>query len=196
MAAFPSITPSSVSLVPMSPTRITKTINGITQTQATGGDRFQMTVNFTGLNQAEVRQIKSHIIAQGGPLQAFEFTLPDYIGDSTGAYSSTITLSSSVAAGATSCSVTSTGSTFPSLKAGDLIRFVGHEKLYTLSSDVTSPGTTLSFYPAARKSVSNGTNVTHQNLTVYVRYVGEMQQILIGVDQFSNFSLQFEEVLT
>lgn len=196
MAAFPSITPQSVAMMPMSPTRVTKTLNGITQTQATGGDRFQMSVTFTGLDQAEVRQIKSHIISQGGPLQAFEFTLPDYVGDSTGAYASTITLSSSVSAGATSCSVTSTGSTFPSLKAGDLIRFVGHEKLYTLSQDVSSPGTTLNFYPAARKSVSNGTNVTHKSLTVYVRYVGEMQQILINVDEFSSFTLQFEEVLT
>lgn len=195
MAAFPSITPSSVSLVPVNPTRVTTTLNGIEQRQAVGGQYFRLVAEFTGLNKAELRQIQSHVIQQGGPLTSFEFTLPDYLGDSTGAYTGTITLSSNGAVGQTSVSVTSTGSTFPSLKAGDLIRFASHDKIYTLTSDVSSPGTTLAFYPALRTAVTSGQTVTHQNLTIKVRYSEDTENLVVGTNLYSDISIEFVEVL-
>jgi hypothetical protein len=134
--------------------------------------------------------------AQGGGLSSFAFTLPDYLGDSTGAYSGTITLTAGLGIGATSAAVNSTGSTFPSLKAGDLIQFNGHTKLYALTQDVSSPGTTLNFYPALRKAVTGSTTVTHQNLTMTVRYITQEQDFSINVDEFSDITLEFQEVLT
>lgn len=195
MAAFPSITPSSVSLIPVNPTRVTTTLNGIQHRQAVAGQYFRLVAQFTGLNQSELRQIQSHVIQQGGPLTSFEFTLPDYLGDSTGAYTGSISLSSDAAVGQTSVSVSSTGATFPSLKSGDLIRFASHDKIYTLTTDVASPGTTLAFYPALRSAVTTGQTVTHQNLTIKVRYAEDSQDISVGTDLYSDITLQFVEVL-
>lgn len=196
MAAFPSITPTSVSLIAVNPTRISTSLNGIQQTEAVAGSYFRMVATFNGLNKAEIRQIKSHMMAQGGPLTSFAFTLPDYLGDSTGAYASTITLTAGLGVGATSATVNSTGSTFPSLKAGDLIQFASHTKLYTLTSDVNSPGTTLAFYPALRKAATGGTSVAHKNLTITVRYASDNQEFGIGTDELSDISIEFIEVLT
>ncbi len=196
MAAFPSITPSSVNLISVNPTRITQTLNGIQQTEATSGQYFRLVATFSNLESSEVRQILSHMNAQGGPLTSFEFTLPDYLGDSTGAYAGTITTAATGNIGATSITVTGTGSTFPSLKAGDLIRFASHDKIYTLSNDVTSIGTTLSFYPALRNTVNNSTTVTHKNLTMKVRYATDNQEFSVITNLYSSFNIEFIEVLS
>lgn len=193
---FPSITPTDISFSSVNPTRITRTLNGIEQRGASAGQYFTITATFDSLNESEQRQIYGYIKSKSGPLDAFLFTLPDYIGDSTGSYTGGIAVSGSTAPiGATSITVNTTGSVFPSLKQGDLISFANHTKVYTITSDVNTPGTTISFYPALRAAVPATTVVNHKNVQVWVRFASDNLEFRVGTNNYGTFTLDFVEVL-
>ena len=158
MAAFPSITPDSMTMSSVNPTRMNRTLNGIVQRTSSTGQYFTLTASFGALSQTEQRQISAHINAQSGPLQSFALSLPSYLGDSTGSYSGSITTNGTNAVGATNIGINATG-TYPTLKAGDLIQFSNHDKLYTVTADVNSPGTSISITPPLRTAVSGGSTV-------------------------------------
>lgn len=179
----------------VNPTRMNRTLNSITVRSTLSGQYFVFSAVFSTLSQSEQRQIMSHILSQNGPLDSFAFTLPDYLGDSTGDYSGTITTNGTNSAGATTIGITATG-TYPTLKAGDFIQFSNHDKLYTVTADVNSPGTGISISPALRTAVTAGSTVKHKNLTITVRYATDNQEFNIGLEQFPSFTLEFEEVLS
>ena len=195
MAAFPSITPDSMTMSSVNPTRMNRTLNGIVQRTSSTGQYFTLTASFGALSQTEQRQISAHINAQSGPLQSFALSLPSYLGDSTGSYSGSITTNGTNAVGATTIGINATG-TYPTLKAGDLIQFANHDKLYTVTADVNSPGTSISITPPLRTAVSGGSTVKHKSLTITVRYATENQEFTIGLEQFPSFNIEFEEVLS
>lgn len=190
--AFPSITPNSLSLQIVNPTRITTTLNGIDQRASSTGQYFKITADFTNLTRAEQRQIFNHIQSVSGPLTAFDFQLPSYVGSSTGGYTSTITTSAAGAIGVSQVSITAG----PVLKLGDLIRFASHAKLYVVAADVASNGTTVTFKPPLRQGVLTATQVSHQLVNISVRYASDNQEFQMGADQFPSFSLEMIEVLT
>lgn len=195
MAAFPSITPDSMTMSSINPTRMNRTLNGIVQRTASTGQYFIFSAAFGNLSQSEQRQISAHIDAQSGPLQSFALTLPSYLGNSTGDYSGSISTNGTNSVGATTIGITATG-TYPTLKAGDLIQFANHDKLYTVTADVNSPGTSISISPPLRTAVTSGSAVKHKNLTATVRYTTDNLEFSIGLEQFPSFNLEFEEVLS
>lgn len=193
MAAFPSITPTSINLSSVNPTRMAMTLNGVTERNSSTGQFFRLSADFSNLSQAQVRQILAHVNGEGGPLNSFTFTLPSYLGDSTGTFSGTISVNASASIGATSATITGTSLTYPALKAGDLIKFSNHSKLYTITSDVVT--TTMNFYPPLRTAITSAHTVTHKSVPITVRYASDNQEFSIGTDLFTGFNLEFEEVL-
>lgn len=179
----------------INPTRMNRTLNGVVQRSSSTGQYFSITATYSALSQSEQRQISAHINAQAGPLQSFALALPDYLGDSTGDYTGSITTNGTNAVGATNIGITATG-TYPTLRAGDLIQFANHDKLYTVTADVNSPGTSVTIYPPLRTAVTTGSTVKHKDLTITVRYSNENQEFTIGLDQFPTFTIEFEEVLS
>ena len=189
---FPTITPNSLSLVSVNPTRITTTLNGIDQRQSSTGQYFRLTAQFDNLEQANQRLIFNHIHSVSGPLTSFTFALPSYLGNSTGGYSGTVTVTASAAIGASTVSITAG----PVLKAGDLIKFASHDKLYVVAADITSASTSLTFTPPLRTAVTSTSLITHRSLSISVRYATDNQEFSMGADQFPSFSIEFIEVLT
>lgn len=192
--AFPSITPSNVTLSVVNPTRVTTTINNIEQRTAIGSPYFRLVAEYENLEKSEVRQFVAHTAEVAGPQTSFTFTLPSYLGNNSAGYSGTIT-SGSASIGATSVSVTTSGNG-AILKAGDLIKFANHNKVYTVKGDVTASGlsATINIFPSLRTAVSS-TSVTHTSLSMTVRYVTDNQELGIGVDEFSTLQLEMVEVL-
>ena len=193
MAAFPSITPNSVTLTSVNPTRITTTLNGIEQRASGTGQYYKVTADFANLTQAQVRQIMGHMAAHSGPLDSFTFQLPSYLVTITGSGASMGTSGSTPIGNSSTTLNVGSGST-PYFKAGDLFKFANHDKIYQATADATT--TTLYFKPPVRTTVPTSNAITTTGLSMTVRYATDNQEFSIGTDQYSNFSIEFIEVLS
>ena len=193
MSAFPSITPSNISLVSNNPTRITRTLNGIEQRDVGTGQYYSLVATYANLTKAQVRQIMGHMATNSGPLTSFAFALPTYLGTRTGSATSLTTVAGTYPIGSTSVIVTPVGST-PYVRAGDLITFGGAGKVYQVTADANT--TTINFRPALRSAISGVVAVNISNVSMNVRYASENQEFAIQTDEYSNFSIEFVEVLT
>ena len=193
MAAFPSITPSSISLVNVHPTRIANTLNGIEQRASGTGQYYRITAEYSNLTQAQVRQIMAHMAGESGPLNSFTVQLPTYIGTITGSGASMGTVGTT-AIGSSSVSLTVGSGSSPYFKAGDLFKFANHTKVYQATADSTT--TSLVFKPPVRAAVPTSTAITTTSLSMTVRYATDNQEFSINTDQYSSFSIEFIEVLS
>ncbi len=199
MAAFPITEFDNITMRSINPTRVTTVLNGIEQRSAIGAQFYQFTASFENLSKSDQRKLMAFIDEVRGPLTEFDLALPDYLGDSTGAHTGSLTLSASASANATSVSVTATATAgVILLKAGDLIKFASHKKLYSVKADVTQPGAgsaTVTLTQALRSAVTSGTAVTHQNLSANVRFAGDINEFSVDQSEFASFTLEFNEVL-
>jgi hypothetical protein len=193
MAAFPTITPSSISLVSVNPTRIATTLNGIEQRASGTGQYYRITAEYSNLTQAQVREIMGHMAGESGPLNSFTFALPTYLGTITGSGTSMGT-TGATAIGSSGVTLNVGGGTTPYFKAGDLFKFANHTKVYQATADATT--TSLFFKPPVRATVPTSTAITTTGLSMTVRYATDNQEFSINTDLFSSFSIEFIEVLS
>jgi hypothetical protein len=197
MPTFPSISPTSVSMNTVNPTRITTTLNGVEQREASSGQYFVLTLEFNNLSQTEQRQIRGFFSQVKGPTTAFDYTLPDYIGDSTGGYTGTVRMALTYAAGQSALLIDAVGAN-PNLKQGDVIKFASHDKVYTVTENTaldSGINYTCKIDPPLRESVTSGTTVTHQNVAMSVRFVGDNNEFNVDPSLYANFTLELQEVL-
>lgn len=193
MAAFPTITPSNISLVSNNPSRITRTLNGIEQRAVGTGQYYSLIASYSNLTKAQARQIMGHMADNSGPLNSFAFALPTYLGTKTGSATTLSTVSGTYPVGSTTVVVTPTGS-IPYLKAGDLITFGGAGKVHQVTADATT--TTINFRPALRSAITGIVAVNITGVTMNVRYASDNQEFAIQTDEFTTFTIEFVEVLT
>ena len=191
-----SLTPNSMNVISVNPTKVTSSMNGIEQRIASTGQYFRFVGVYSNLEQANQRAVFAHIQSQAGPLNAFTISLPAYMGNSTAGFSGTL---SSVSAAVNSTSVTATASSNNTavLKAGDLIKFSSHNKIYTVTNNVTSGAggsCTIGIFPALKQAVTSNT-IVHRSVQPTVRYATDNAEFSLGADQFTTFNLEFIEVL-
>ena len=199
MPTFPNIPFTNMSLSSNNPTRVTKSINGIEQRDALGSQYYSLNVTFQNLSKANQRTLMGFIDEMQGPLTAFDIALPSYLGNSTGVYTGTISVPGSHAVGSTTVNITTptAGVGDIVLKAGDLVRFSNHSKVYSVKSDRTAnppSAVTLTLNQALRSAVSAVTLV-HQSLTMSVRFADDISNFQVDQREYATFSLTFNEVL-
>lgn len=197
MPTFPSIQPTSAQMRKINPTRITTTLNGIEQRESSSGQYFALTLEFNNLSQSEQRQIQGLFAETSGPVSTFDYQLPDFIGDSTGTYAGSISMTSTYGAGISTLLVNAGGSAID-LQAGDVVTFASHDKVYMLTADtVLDSGSnyTLKIDPPLREGVTATTAVTHKNVTMKARFASDNQEFDVDPNLYANFSIEIVEVL-
>lgn len=199
MPTFPLTEFTNMSMRSINPTRVTTVLNGIEQRSAIGAQYFQFTATFANLSKTDQRKLMGFIDEVKGPLTEFDLALPDYLGDSTGAHTGAITLNANFAAGVSSVTATATASAgVVLLRAGDLITFASHDKIYSVKADVTQPGAgaaTITLTQALRSAVVSATAITHQNVVASVRFTNEINEFSVDQNEYANFQIEFNEVL-
>ena len=199
MATFPITEFDNITMRSINPTRVTTVLNGIEQRSAIGAQFYQFTAAFENLSKSDQRKLMAFIDEVKGPLTEFDLALPDYLGDSTGGHTATLTVSSTASANAISVLVTTSATTGATLlKAGDLIQFASHKKLYSVKADVLQPGVgsaTITLTQALRSAVASSTTVAHQNISASVRFAGDINEFSVDQTEFASFQLEFNEVL-
>lgn len=191
-----NLTPNSMQVISVNPTKVTTSINGVEQRLASTGQYFRFVGTYSNLTQANQRAVFGHIQGRAGPLNTFTISLPSYMGNSTAGFTGTIS-GVTESANATSFTATASSNNTAILKAGDLIKFSSHNKIYTVTSDVTSGAAgacTIYIYPGLRQAVTSNT-ITHRSVQPTVRYASDNAEFGLGPDQFTTFTLEFIEVL-
>lgn len=179
---------ASVDITSVTTTRKSETLSGKVIRRAVGGQYWQMNVQTTALNRAEMAELNAFLNKQNGPFGSFTF-VPPIIGSSRGTASGTPQVLETFPPGETSVKVNGATGT---LKAGDFFKFSNHDKVYQLTADVDMDASTvdvLQFFPALTTEVTNTTTIQYSSVPWLVYLENDNTTMKISTD--GRFLLEF-----
>ncbi len=178
------------------PTLLNQTLSGKKQVRQIGSQYFSFTVQMPPLQQDKFQEVFAFIQKQKGSFEDFTIQAPiDNLGASK---SETDILVNGVhSAGDNTIAMDGFSQTTGALKAGDLIKFANHSKVYMVSEDANASGgaVTVTISPNLVASLSDNEVVTvnKPSFTVYLE-----SDVLYTTDASGFYSISFDvrEVIT
>ena len=181
------------------PTLLNQTLSGKKQVRQIGSQYFSFTVQMPPLQQENAQEVFAFLQKQKGSFEDFTIVAPlDNLG--AGKAETDIQVVGAHTSGDASIvldgfSASQTGA----LKAGDIIKFSNHSKVYMVQSDIDSDGTgalTVLISPNLVASLADNEAVTvnKPSFTVYL----ENNEIMYSTDASGFYSISFDvrEVIT
>jgi len=159
-------------------TKITQTQSGRSVRVSNATTLWAGTLQFVPGTQAEYRPIQAFFAKARGPLNDFYVQIPgvsNFIGtDGT----STMQVNAAAAAGATSITINVVSGSTSIVKAGNVIQFANHDKVYMVVTNVTAnPGNnTFTIEPPLVTAVPLTTAVTYKDVYFKVFATNELQE--------------------
>lgn len=169
-----------------------ETRSGKIQVRTVGAQRWEFSASYKDLTRAQFMPVAAFIMSQDGSAGVFTVT-PPVISSASGSVSGTVLVNnlSGYAAGSTSVAIDGITGV---LKAGDVIKFAGHSKVYMVTADRSGAGS-LSFTPALVEAVANNEAITYDNVPFNVRLKNDVQEYKAnGYDRYT-FEVDFIEVV-
>ena len=80
------------------------------------------------------------------------------------------------------------------LKAGDLIKFANHSKVYMITADRNGSGF-LTFYPGLVAAVINNEVITYNNVPITARLANDVQEFSVGTDLYYSYEVDMIEAI-
>jgi hypothetical protein len=173
------------------PTLLNQTLSGKKQTRQIGSQYFSFTVAMPPLEQDKAQEVFAFLQKQKGSSGDFTIVAPlDNLGASK---SETDILVNGVhAAGDNTIAMDGFSQTTGALKAGDLIKFENHSKVYMVSEDANASGgaVTVTISPNLVASLSDNEAVTvnKPSFTVYL----QNNEIMYSTDASGFYSISFD----
>jgi hypothetical protein len=179
------------------PTLLNQTISGRKQVRQIGSQYFSFTVQMPPLQQEKAQEVFAFLQKQKGSFENFTIAAPlDNLGASK---SETDILVNGVhSVSDNTIAMDGFSQTTAALKAGDLIKFANHSKVYMVESDVNASGgaATVTISPNLVSSLADNEAVTvnKPEFTVYL----ESDEIMYSTDISGFYSISFDvrEVIT
>lgn len=197
--AFPTDIPfRSLNFTSNVPTMTAKSLSGVEQRAIVAGQYFSFTGNFSALTEAQRKKLFGYLMSQKGSYSSFAIALPEPLNDSTGNYTGTITVATASAGVLQVTAAVSANNTLI-VKAGDLIKFSGHNKVYMVTADATSNGSgsvDIEFFPPLRTAISTSNTVAHKDVEMTVKLSDPNFGFSMTQDMYANFDIGFIEVLS
>ena len=181
------------------PTLVNQTLSGKKQVRQIGSQYFSFTVQMPPLQQEKAQEVFAFLQKQKGSFEDFTIVAPlDNLG--AGKSETDIQVVGAHTSGDASIALDGfTASQTGALKAGDLIKFSGHSKVYMVQSDIDSDGSgalTVLISPNLVASLADNEAVTvnKPSFTVYL----ENNEIMYSTDASGFYSISFDvrEVIT
>lgn len=167
-----------------------QTISGRMQVRNIGGQRFRFSAAYPPMSRSEFAPVNAFIMSQRGMAETFTIVLPE-VSTKAGTATGTLSANASGAIGATSLAVTGITGT---LKAGDLIKFANHNKVYMVAADRNGAGT-LTFYPGLVTAVVSTEQITYNNVPFTVRLANDVQEFAVGTDLYYSYEVDMVEAI-
>ena len=189
--AFPISTSKfqSLGIKSIQNTIISKTISGKKLARQIDGQRWGFTARIITAKRSDVYgELMAFIVKQRSGKENFTI-IPPEIEDARGTASGTP--NGTASAGATSITLGGTGT--GTLKAGDMIKFANHSKVYMVVADQSDISTgTLTIEPPLTTAVSSS-DITYDNVAFTVHLTNDVQEFgVAGADKDGNALYQFE----
>ena len=181
------------------PTLLNQTLSGKKQVRQIGSQYFSFTVQMPPLQQEKAQEVFAFLQKQKGSFEDFTIVAPlDNLG--AGKAETDIQVVGAHTSGDASIVLDGfTASQTGALKAGDIIKFANHSKVYMVQSDIDSDGTgalTVLISPNLVASLADNEAVTvnKPSFTVYL----ESNEIMYSTDASGFYSISFDvrEVIT
>ena len=163
-------------------TLVSTTDSGKTFRRQVDGQRWTFTVSYPLKTRSDFTPIQAFIIRQRSQKEDFTITFPSYL-NAQGSETGTVLVNGVHSAGDTTIAVDGhAGDTAGSFKAGDLIKFAGHSKVYMIVADVTSSSNaaTVTIEPPLRTALTNDSSVTYDSIPFTVHLTSDVQQFEIN----------------
>jgi len=180
---------SSVSISSIDPTLYSQAVNGRIQSRKIAGQQWGFSASYPPMTRAEFQPVSAYIDSLRGRHTVFT-VVPTEVSSSSATVSGTVTCT----AAAVGLSVVPTTGLTGTLKAGDFVKFSGHNKVYKLTADRAGDGN-LAIVPPLITAVTTDT-VTYNDVPFTVRLANDVQEYSIGVDMLHKFEVDFIESLS
>ena len=181
------------------PTLVNQTLSGKKQVRQIGSQYFSFTVQMPPLQQEKAQEVFAFLQKQKGPFEDFTIVAPlDNLG--AGKSETDIQVVGSHVSGDASIAIDGfTANQTGALKAGDLIKFANHSKVYMVQSDIdanSSGQLTVLISPNLVTTLADNEAVTvnKPSFTVYLESDEIIRSDTIG--GFSSISFDVREVIT
>ncbi|HCY82448.1 MAG TPA: hypothetical protein DHV22_13035 [Xanthomarina gelatinilytica] len=195
--AFPTTDFNALNLKNNQKTLVSTTDSGKTFRRQIDGQRWSFTVSCPLKTRSNFAPIMAFIVKQRSQKENFTITFPlDALGSETG----TVKVNGAHSAGDTTITVDGhAGDTAGSFKAGDLIKFSGHSKVYMIVADVTpsSNASTLTIEPPLTTALSDNETLTYDSIPFTVHLQTDLQEFETNAnDKDGNllFSYEFDVI--
>ena len=165
-----------------------QSLSGRTQVRNIGGQRFEFSASYSRLLRSEFTPILAFVMSQRGMAETFSIVLPE-ISSTSGTATGTVRTNGTSPIGDKTIAVDGfTGL----LKAGDVIKFASHSKVYMVTQDRSGAGD-LSIEPGLEAAVANDTVITYNDVPFLVRLNNDIQEYNIGSASLVDFDVDFIE---
>jgi hypothetical protein len=193
--ALPSNDFNALNFKSQQKTLMSTTDSGKTFRRQVDGQRWTFTVSYPLKTRQDFAPIQAFIIRQRSQKEDFTITFPSYL-NAQGSETGTVLVNGVHSAGDTTIDVNGhAGDTAGSFKAGDIIKFAGHSKVYMIVSDVTpsSNASTLTIEPPLTNALANDEAVTYDSVPFTVHLNSDVQEFQTNqVDSSGNLLFSFE----
>lgn len=177
----------------------TETLTNKIYSKDIGGHYWSFTLQSVPMSREDFDVIWVFLLQQKGSFDTFDIK-PPQINSSKGTFvnssGTNLPLTGSAAVGATTVTVTPVGS--GTLKAGDLLKFNNHDKVYVLTENKTltnASQTTMNIFPALTSALTTSESVLTNEITVKVRLVNDVQTFNTNTDNLYRYELDLRESL-
>lgn len=195
---FPTVVnPTTVALHSLQPTRVSISHSLKRQARTNSVQRWAMTFGYTYLNRATMMQFYAFLIGNRGQADTFTTILPGHTAPQ-GSWAGSPVVGAGAQTG-TSIALSGFTASQPGVaKAGDFLKFAGHNKVYMVTADASSSGSgtaTLSIQPALLQSPSAGESITVANVPFTVALASDSLDGSIQAGPIYSFNVDLVEVL-
>ena len=165
-----------------------QSLSGRTQVRNIGGQRFEFSASYSRLLRSEFTPVLAFVMSQRGMAETFSIVLPE-ISSTSGTATGTVRTNGTSPIGDKTIAIDGlTGL----LKAGDVIKFASHSKVYMVTQDRSGAGD-LSIEPGLEVAVANNTVITYNDVPFLVRLNNDIQEYNIGSASLVDFDVDFIE---
>ncbi|QDP67683.1 MAG: hypothetical protein Tp123DCM190181_28 [Prokaryotic dsDNA virus sp.] len=177
----------------------TQSNSGRTIRKGTATMLWRATLEFPFYTQDQFREIQAFQSQARGRLNDFTIELPGISSKKATAAVSTMTAKDASDVGSTAVDVALTGWTSGTiLKAGDVIKFSNHSKVYMVTGDVTpdSAGDVqINFQPSLIKAVAISDTVTFDNVPFKMIMANDAVEYQYNTDGTVNYRMDVQEAI-
>lgn len=187
---------ASINFVDNRPVLINQTLSGKKSARQIGAQYFSFTVNMPPVEQTKADEIFAFLAKQKGGYENFDITAPlDNKGTSHN--ETDILVNGAQTAGDSSITMDGFSHSNDVLKAGDIIQFAGHSKVYLVQDNVTASGgaATVNILPNLVADLADNEAVTMTKPTFKVYLTSDEIRYTTDASGFYRISFDVREVI-